>query len=546
MGVVGALTGLASAVAGVAAAVFAVILAIVGSIFAIIHYVNYQDFVDDVTALVEQAQATVPNLRAEVNSERGMIDFTQVYVKSNQPEWHDDSPPPAASATDPRFRVCDETCSSASVQVTPTIHLSVDDGKGLPVVALEARLHGGWYVQKITYLNEASPPQPVVNERLTLGISFVDWEGNAGVAWRRGSQFVIPKVNTDGSTGESIASHELRYIDANGTKRIATVVTDETPPSISSTVTGTQLDSSGWYVSDVSVQWLVSDAESDILSKTGCDPSVISTDGVHELVCSATSAGGSGSSSLTIRRDTQPPQIVASQSPAANQHGWNNTDVEVSYACSDALSGIAQCPPAKSFTAEGAAQAAAAGVAVDVAGNQQSSAALSISIDRTPPVVAVTVPAEGAAFIVGEAVNAQWTATDALSGIASVLATSAHGAPLATATTGTRAFSVVALDRAGNETTVERSYEVLSPADAADRLKEIVLESEIQIGVVGALAGQLDKAAKDLANGRVELARNRLRAFTNQVAALAGKKIEPEVAEFLIAQAKRLSDLAGS
>src|SRR5207247_6013836 len=43
--------------------------------------------------------------------------------------------------------------------------------------------------------------------------------------------------------------------------------------------------------------------------------------------------------------DTTPPVISTTVSPAPNTRGWNNTNVTVTFVCSDAGSGVAQCPP---------------------------------------------------------------------------------------------------------------------------------------------------------------------------------------------------------
>jgi len=51
--------------------------------------------------------------------------------------------------------------------------------------------------------------------------------------------------------------------------------------------------------------------------------------------------------------DRDPPLITASASPSRNPHGWNNTDVTVTFECSDERSGISSCPPPFLSTREG-------------------------------------------------------------------------------------------------------------------------------------------------------------------------------------------------
>lgn len=69
--------------------------------------------------------------------------------------------------------------------------------------------------------------------------------------------------------------------------------------------------------------------------------------------------------------DNDPPRIGATSIPPPNSNGWNNTNVTVSFTCSDATSGVASCPPPRTVTTEGASQAVS-GTATDLAGNRKS------------------------------------------------------------------------------------------------------------------------------------------------------------------------------
>jgi hypothetical protein len=104
---------------------------------------------------------------------------------------------------------------------------------------------------------------------------------------------------------------------------------DSTPPVITPSVSGT-LGNNGWYVSNVTVGWTVTDPESTITYTSGCGTTSIGADtGGTTLTCNATSAGGSNSQSVTIKRDATAPTISGSASPAPYAAGWNNTVVTV-------------------------------------------------------------------------------------------------------------------------------------------------------------------------------------------------------------------------
>lgn len=87
---------------------------------------------------------------------------------------------------------------------------------------------------------------------------------------------------------------------------------------------------------------------------------------------------------------SEPPSITASVNPMPNDMGWNNTDVTVSFNCSDLLSGVADCPAPVTLTTE-ADDYAVSGTAIDNAGNS-STISIAVKIDKTPPIVTRTWP----------------------------------------------------------------------------------------------------------------------------------------------------------
>lgn len=113
----------------------------------------------------------------------------------------------------------------------------------------------------------------------------------------------------------------------------------------------------------------------------------------NTLAAELRSQPGSGITVQIIGVDNDPPTITASIDPPPNTFGWNNTDVTVTFTCSDATSGIATCPNPITVTTEGANQVVS-GTAVDRAGNR-ASASVTLNIDKTPPVIAVISPREG-------------------------------------------------------------------------------------------------------------------------------------------------------
>ena len=118
---------------------------------------------------------------------------------------------------------------------------------------------------------------------------------------------------------------------------------DTTPPVIVPHIAGTA-GSDGWYRSDVTVTWDVSDPESNIFSSTGCGLTKLSAETAGtKLTCSATNfAGLSNSVPVTIKIDKMPP--VISGMPGASCSLWppNHKLVQVAVVtAADALSGVA-------------------------------------------------------------------------------------------------------------------------------------------------------------------------------------------------------------
>ncbi len=156
-----------------------------------------------------------------------------------------------------------------------------------------------------------------------------------------------------------------------GPNATTTIVSDTTPPVVTPAVTGT-LGNNGWYRSAVGVTWAVGDAQSAVSSQTGCGAATVSSDtaGVT-FTCVATSAGGTTTKSVTVKRDATVPNAAYAAHPATYTVAQT-----VAFACtsSDARSGIAtSCQsvdaPAYSF-APGVVTLT--GSATDLAGNTRT------------------------------------------------------------------------------------------------------------------------------------------------------------------------------
>jgi hypothetical protein len=279
----------------------------------------------------------------------------------------------------------------------------------------------------------------------------------------RSSYFEIYVMNSDGSnqtrlTNPGTEDYKPSWgrqadADGDGIGDACEVPDDTTPPFITPTVTGT-LGNNDWYVSDVQVSWSVVDDESTVSNQTGCDTQTVTADTSGlTFTCQATSAGGSSSQSVTVKRDASAPVITFDSRTAPNSNGWNNTNVSVNWTCSDALSGAVSSSVSQNLTSEGANQSAT-GTCVDNAGNTASDTQTGLKIDKTAPTLNPSVAPNP--VLLGGTAAASPNAADALSGLASASCDTPD-----TASVGFKSVSCAATDLAGNTATASANYRVI-------------------------------------------------------------------------------------
>ena len=212
---------------------------------------------------------------------------------------------------------------------------------------------------------------------------------------------------------------------------------DTTPPITQLTI-APQPNTSGWNNRDVTLVLTASDnaggsgqkeivytasgALNSTLTVAGATASLpVNVEGTTTITYFSRDNAGNAESphTLTIRIDKTPPTIAATRSPQPNAHGWNNSDVTVSFLCSDSLSGLAagSPPSAAVVTSEGSGQSAS-GTCADVAGNSASVAVGDIKIDKTPPSITPTRTPQANSFGWNNTdVTVNFGCSDSLSGV---------------------------------------------------------------------------------------------------------------------------------
>jgi hypothetical protein len=237
---------------------------------------------------------------------------------------------------------------------------------------------------------------------------------------------------------------------------------DSTAPSITPNITGT-VGNNGWYTSDVGLTWTVTDPDSTITSTTGCGPVSITADQVStDYTCSATSAGGTDSKTVSIKRDATAPTYGCGSADTS----WHAANVSIACTADGAISGLLDSGDASfnltTTVADGAADSNAStgsNVIEDNAGNTATAGPIAGNkVDREDPVVTCDTPAPQ--FTLGQSpADVTGTATD---NSGSGLATSPTPSGAAdTSAIGGGSVNLGATDNVGNAGSASCSYSVI-------------------------------------------------------------------------------------
>jgi fibro-slime domain-containing protein len=190
---------------------------------------------------------------------------------------------------------------------------------------------------------------------------------------------------------------------------------DNTPPAVAPVVSGT-LGANGWYTSNIAISWSVTDPESDVTSTTGCGATSVTadTDGAT-FTCTATSVGGTAGASVTVKRDASAPSVTPTISGTAGANGWYTSNVIVSWATADAMSGASACASTTTTTDN-------TGTTYSCTSTNGAGLATTLSVsakrDASAPSVVGTVSGTiGNGGWYTSDVNVSWATTDATSGI---------------------------------------------------------------------------------------------------------------------------------
>jgi len=192
---------------------------------------------------------------------------------------------------------------------------------------------------------------------------------------------------------------------------------DTTPPVITKVITGTS-GAHSWYTSDVAVAWTVADPESSVVIDSGCGTQTFTTETASAVSsCSAHSAGGSSSDSVTLRIDkTGPSASLAVTAGTAGTNGWYTSDVTIHASGTDSISSPVTCTADQSLTTE-TTGTVFSGSCTNDAGLSTAAADLTVKLDKTGPTatLAVTVGTLGSSGWYTSDLTVSTTGSDTIS-----------------------------------------------------------------------------------------------------------------------------------
>ena len=219
--------------------------------------------------------------------------------------------------------------------------------------------------------------------------------------------------------------HVIHDNAGNSSSVSTTVNFDATKPTISGSA-APPANEAGWNNSDVTVTFTCFDETSGINSCVAdgsapmADQITLSTEGAGQSASGTATDNADNTNSATvgdINIDKTAPVITFLSRTSDNADGWNNSDVTVTWSCSDTVSGVVAPTVSKTLSSDGAGQTAT-GTCEDLAGNTASAAVQGINIDKTAPTIAFfdRAPSPNGAGWNNADVTVTWNCSDAISG----------------------------------------------------------------------------------------------------------------------------------
>ena len=274
--------------------------------------------------------------------------------------------------------------------------------------------------------NEAATQRSFVSDRTAPVITLTPSVAKNVNGWNNTDvtvSYAVVEANIDALASDSTddiltasgtASTTVTDLAGNSTTVSYSTLIDKVAPALTAS-RDISPNENGWNNSDVTVTFEASD---DLSGGVSSPAAQVFSDGLEQTASATVTDLAGNSTTVSIEQisvDKVAPTLTASRNLVANENGWNNSDVTVTFEASDDLSGGVSIHFIQVF-GEGFDQTASATV-TDLAGNSTSASIEHIHVDTTAPAVEVlAAPSEGV-----EALELRFalSVSDNLSGIVS-------------------------------------------------------------------------------------------------------------------------------
>jgi hypothetical protein len=317
-----------------------------------------------------------------------------------------------------------DTGSGLASGPTPASDAQLANTSGVTKTATATDRLGNSATGAVTVKLDKDPPaidaQQTVNANGTTTVTFTCSDPISGITSCLADGTSPASSSKTVAGGVTVTGTATDVAGNTATASSTAPIIDAIPPSITHVV-APAANAAGWNNANVTVTFSCQDnpggtgVKSCVVDGTSSPSRTVNgeTSGTLVAATATDNANNVATDAVVVKLDKSEPSITASRTPAPNASGWNNTDVTVTFNCSDARSGVKTCPASVIKSGEGLGQSAS-GVAVDNADNTSGTASLNgINVDKTAPVLTSTF---SSGWHTGD-VTVDWSCTDALSGV---------------------------------------------------------------------------------------------------------------------------------
>ena len=419
--------------AGMAASVALLTVAGVLGSSLVAHADNLQDTIGDTVAsalVLEAGSATTKSAGIRVignNSQQDPDNGCNIDTGESPLKLDIDTPAGITATPDPlSLTECGEyytvTFSATAAAVSGTVTVNI----------VSTPAGGGTYINDVTIPITITQPIPT-NTKPTVtvqGVTATSYEIGAApaatcsVADTQDGPSSFPAVISGTLThGLGSQTATCNHTDVGGlaadTATVTYSIVDTGLPLISHTLTPGAPNANLWYKTSVGVAFTCTDGGSGIQT---CGPDTVLYEGANQsYIGTATDRAGNSTTDTVsgINIDATAPEIISELTPGTgpNSNGWYQTDVDVDFQCTDALSGVESCT-GDTTIGEGDPDSAT-GVATDLAGNTAEASVEGIQVDTSAPTVGFQLISDSAPIAgwYNKSVEVDFTCEDAVSGI---------------------------------------------------------------------------------------------------------------------------------